>query len=74
MNTEHISDEDLKEVGEYFNFDEIENIYKIAGVKKDLTDYSKGVDSWDYEKYYNDFRKWWESLTNEDRRNIVNQM
>ena len=74
MNTEHISDEDLKEVGEYFNFDEIENIYKIAGVKKDLTDYSKGVDSLDYEKYYNDFRNWWKSLTNEERRNIVNQM
>jgi len=74
MNTEHISDENLKVVGGYFNFDEIENAYKIAGVKKTWTDYSKGRDSWDYENYYNDFRKWWESLTNEERRNIVNQM
>lgn len=74
MNTEHISDENLKEVGEYFNFDEIENIYNIAGVKKALTDYSKCVDSFDYESYYNDFRNWWKSLTNEERRNIVNQM
>ena len=74
MNTEHITNENLKIVGGYFNFDEIENAYKIAGVKKTWTDYSKGGASWDYENYYNDFGKWWESLTNEERRNIVNQM
>lgn len=74
MNTEHISNENLKIVGGYFNFDDIENAYKIAGVKKTWTDYSKGGDSWDYENYYSDFGKWWESLDNEERRNIVNQM
>lgn len=71
-----VTDEELKRCGMYFNLDDVVNIYSIAKKNVHWTDKKYNIDDehWNEDLFYDEFEEWWNSLTNEERRNIFSQM
>ncbi len=80
----------LNAIGTSFDLDHTSRAYKLGGVNIDWSDYTfdwyrnlseeeqmkdENLDnSWDMDKYYEDFDKWWTGLTTEKQKQIYCQM
>ena len=80
--------ETLNEIGKAFDLDQTSKAYEFGGKNVYWTDYTfdwfndmteseqmKYLDNaWDEDAYYNDFDKWWCSLSFEEQDEIYNKM
>jgi hypothetical protein len=62
----------LNSVGTSLALDDTQKAYKLGGKEISWVDYAiEGTDTWDEEKYYADFDKWWTELPAEQQEKIL---
>lgn len=70
------TDKEIFEIGHYLDLDHCELAYELGGVNTTFHDYSNGddLDDSEWDRYYDDFNEWWESLSVKERRKIYEKL
>ena len=68
---------EILDAGEWIDLDQCEKAYRIGKQRVTWVDYTIDCGDtyeWDQERYYDDFYKWWQSLSGAERENIYKQL
>ena len=68
---------EIQNAGEWIDLDQCEKAYRLGKQRVTWVDYTIDCGDtyeWDQERYYDDFYKWWASLSAAERENIYKQL